>query len=599
MRIFPPRSYRTRCVILLVALGVVPCVSADPATIRLESIKQAVRELVRSQMQEHKVPGLSLVLVDTRRVLWAEGFGYADRERKIHASPDTVYVAGNLTQALTAALAMQMAERGEIELDGALRRQLAEFSIRSRFSRSRPITPRNLLSHHSGLPAMHFRNMWSPNPEPLASFVSRLRHEYVAAPPGLVRVPSFPGYDVLGRLIEVKCGTSFARCMEKRLLTPLAMSRTTFDHKPDDHDRRARHYWSKKPVAFTDVRDLPAAGALSTVLDLGRFARMILDHGRFAGHALLKPSSVAEMLRAQNHQVPLDLDHRAGLPWHLTGVHFAGARTVAWLDNESPFARGRILLVPDQQLAVVLLTNSSGSSDAVRKISERLVQLVIEGRAPVVPAERDAENRFAAGFVVPRSEKVVGTYATQLGRIAVEARPDGYRARLMGKTLDLAPQPDGMLAPQYRLLGLIPIPLDVLKETRLSTASVSGHQLAIARYRGRTYRLGERVAPVQLGPEWRQRLGEYQVQERDELLKLVDLRNISLRYENGILSFYYRVPGWLGLVADVPVKPVSDSELIVEGTGWLMGDTIVFENRNGSEIVRYSGYEFRRIVPKK
>jgi len=591
-------ALKLSCVALtasLIALATEPVAASGHDTNPPEALKSAVRQLVHAEMDEHNVPALSLALVDAERLLWAEGFGFADRKHRRQATPETLYVAGNLTQALTAALTLQLAEQGEIELDAPLRRQLPEFSIRSRFTRAVAITPRHLLSHHAGLPAMHFRDMWSPNPEPFQALVMRLKDEYVAFPPAYVYVPSFPGYDVLGRLVESKCAASFVRCMEKRLLAPLGMKHTTFNHAGADRRLLARHYWSKEPVSFTSVRDIPAAGLVSNVLELGAFAQMLLNEGRHEGRHLLRPASIAEMLHAQNTQVPLDLDNHIGLPWHLSGVHFPQARTVAWLDNESPFARGRILLVPEHKLAVIILTNSSNSSDAVRKVSERLMQLVLDNRKlpDVAPPERRTE--LARSPAPLRTEEVIGHYATNFGQVSVRAKPSGYRALLLGKTLELNEQPDGMLAPQYRLLGIIPIPLDVLKETHLSTARISGHLFAIARYRERTYRLGTRIHPVTLTPAWRKRLGEYEVIERDELLKLVKLRSMTLNYSDGLLYFRYRVPGWLGLVANVPVRPVSSAELVIEGTGWLMGETVHVVPHGGQELLRYSGYEFKRI----
>jgi len=50
----------------------------------------------------------------------------------------------------------------------------------------------------------------------------------------------------------------------------------------------------------------------------------------------------------------------------------------------------------------------------------------------------------------------------------------------------------------------------------------------------------------------------------------VKLGNVNLVYNDGLLYFRYRVPGWLGLAANIAVRPVSDTELVTSGTGWLM-----------------------------
>lgn len=560
----------------------------------LASIRMAMSALIRKEMQAHDVIGLSIALVDDQKIAWSEGFGYADRIHRIPAGADTLYVAGGLSQLFTATAVLQLAEQGAIGLDRPVRDALPEFSIRSRFRNAPPITPRNLLSQHAGLPAMHFKGMLAANPEPLARFVAGLKDEYAAFPPNEVFSPSFPGYDVLGHLVEEKCARAFADCLQARVLAPLGMTHSTFDAARADRAHLAVNYWNKKPVAMLKLRDVPAAGLVSSVTDLGHFVQMLFDGGRFDGKPVLKPQSIAEMLRAQNTNVPLDLDTRVGLAWRLSGVRFPQARQVAWLNNDSPYARGRILILPEQKLGVIVLTNCSGSSEVAERVSERLLQLVLQQRKLPNLA---APHRTALTAITsrPTSEQVRGNYATTLGLITVRGDRARYHAEMFGKTLNLNPQPEGLYAPEYRFLGLIPIPISVLKEVRLTTADIGGHQVVVAYYRDQAHRIGEKIGPVRLSDAWLRRLGTYQAADRDPLLDLVKLGNVALAYTDGALYLRYRVPGWLGLVANIPVRPVSDTELVIDGTGWLMGETIQAVQRDGRDYLRYSGYDFRRV----
>ena len=577
------------CALLLPAGGQ----AAEPDT-GLASIRAAMSELIRKEMRAHDVIGLSIALVDDQKIAWSAGFGYADREHEIPARADTLYPVGGLSQLFTATAVLQLNEQGAIGLDRPVRDDLPEFSIRSRFRNAAPITPRNLLSQHAGLPAMHFKNMLAANPEPLARFVASLKDEYTAFPPNEVYSPSFLGYDVLGRLIEEKCAKPFADCMQARVLNPLDMEHSTFDMSRADRALTAVSYWNKKPVTALKVRDVPAAGLVSSATDLSHFVQMLFAGGRFDGKPLLKPQSIAEMLRVQNAQVPLDLDTRVGLGWRLSGVRFPQARQVAWLNNDSPYARGRLLILPEQKLGVIVLTNCSGSSEVAERISERLLQLVLQERKlPNVVAPR--HTALTAAAPRPTNEQVRGNYATNLGLISVSGDRERYRAEMFGKTLNLNPQPEGLYAPEYRFLGLIPIPISVLKEVRLTTANIANHQVVIAYYRDHAHRIGEKIDPVRLSDVWLRRLGTYQVADRDPLLNLVKLGNVALAYTDGLLYFRYRVPGWLGLVANIPVRPVSDTELVIDGTGWLMGETIQVVRRDGRDDLRYSGYEFRRV----
>lgn len=128
--------------------------------------KSYLRWLIPREMSRAEVPGLSIALVDDQRVVWSQGFGYADAERRIPATDQTLYGIGSVTKLFTAAAVMQLAEQGRIDLDVPLTRYLPEFSMRARFADAAPITPRNLLTHHSGLPGDYLKGMWTLHPAP-------------------------------------------------------------------------------------------------------------------------------------------------------------------------------------------------------------------------------------------------------------------------------------------------------------------------------------------------------------------------------------------------------------------------------------------------
>lgn len=581
---------------VLAFLCAAPSLAAEPALTaeQLAPIRQALSELIESEMKAKKIAGLSLALVENQKIVWATGFGFADKSLQRPARAETLYSVGALSTLLTASAVLQYVDQGALDLDQPLKKYLADFSIRSRFSNAPPITPRHLLSHHSGLPAMYFKDMWAEKSEPLAAFVGRLKDEYVAYPPGHVFSPSFPGYDVLGRVIETQCKKAFALCLQERVLAPLGMKQSTFDFTRADRGLLARHYWKEKPIALQTLRDTPAAGLISNVNELARFMQMLFANGKFEGQQILKAQSVQEMLHAQNSAVALDLDTRVGLGWRLSGVRLPATRSVAWLSNESPFSRGRMVLVPEHKLGVVVLSNNSNSTELVEKASERLLELLLQTRKPIAPGE--TRRTALAPAPVHKREDIIGPYATSLGLISVTTQKGGYRAHMLGKTLSLTRNAEGLFAPEYRFLGLIPIPISVLKEARLTTLKIDKRHLAVAYYRNQTHRLGERIEPVPLTDVWRKRLGEYQAVERDLLLELVKFGQIGLMHNDGLLVMRYRVPGWLGMVATIPVRPVSDTELVIEGTGWLMGETIQVVQRGGQERLRYSGYELRQLA---
>ena len=86
-------------------------------------------------MKNADVTGLSIALVDDQRVVWAQGFGYADKAANIKATADTTYHLGSIAKVFTATAAMQLAEQGKLDIDQPIQKYLPEFSIKSRYRR--------------------------------------------------------------------------------------------------------------------------------------------------------------------------------------------------------------------------------------------------------------------------------------------------------------------------------------------------------------------------------------------------------------------------------------------------------------------------------
>ena len=83
--------------------------------------REYISWLIKREMKKNDVTGLSIALVDDRRIIWAEGFGWADEANAVPATPDTVYRVGSVSKLFTATAAMQLAEQGRFDIDKPLR----------------------------------------------------------------------------------------------------------------------------------------------------------------------------------------------------------------------------------------------------------------------------------------------------------------------------------------------------------------------------------------------------------------------------------------------------------------------------------------------
>src|SRR5215213_5584111 len=92
-----------------------------------------------------KIPGMSAVIVKDQKVLWAKGFGFADFESRIPATPDTLFSIASLTKTFAATLVMQLVEQGKLDLGEPMSHYSTDFKNDS-------VKVKHLLSHTSDGP---------------------------------------------------------------------------------------------------------------------------------------------------------------------------------------------------------------------------------------------------------------------------------------------------------------------------------------------------------------------------------------------------------------------------------------------------------------
>jgi CubicO group peptidase (beta-lactamase class C family) len=557
--------------------------------------KEYISWLIKREMNKNDVTGLSIALVDDQRVVWAEGFGFADEANKAPATPETIYRAGSISKLFTATAAMQLVEQGKIDIDKPLQTYLPEFSAKSRFPDAGPITPRNIMTHHSGLPSELLKGMWTKHPEPFENVVNLIREEYAAYPPNYVFSYSNVGVTLLGHALEKVAGRDFALHMEASLLRPLEMRHSSFSQAPDRSPLGTKAYRNGEEAEELPLSDIPAGGLNTTVLDLSRFMQMVFTGGRAGDRQIIKPETLVEMLRPQNADVPLDLNFRVGLAWMLSGlggIDIRNAGPVAHHSGGTLYHRSQLIVLPEQKLGVVVLANTDTAAQVVSKVATEALKLALEAKSGIKQPEK-AKNAASEGSLSEEALKAYeGRYAAMTGVVSVSKKSDYLRAEIMGKSFHLVARPDGLLALRYKLLGLIPISLGELDDMGIGRATVSGREVVKANMNGQELLIGERITPVPIPVSWLKLVGEYEIVNAGDDAVLVD--NVRVRHDNGLFLVEYTVPLFSNETMSMAIVPLSESEAIICGLGRGMGETIRIVKAGGEEMFRYSGYIFKR-----
>lgn len=216
------RSAPLACLLaLLAALSLAPSASAQATAERIEN-------LVRTYHDYGLFNGAVLVAEDGEPIYEA-GFGDAVMEWDVPNTPDTKFRIGSVTKQFTAALVLQQVEEGTIDLDGTIRDYLPEYPA----GQGDAVTIHHLLSHTSGIPSYTgFPDMEAFKRDPFEpdSFITRFQDLELEFEPGSEWRYSNSGYYLLGVILERVTGTPYDELLRERLLAPLGLDDTGYDH---------------------------------------------------------------------------------------------------------------------------------------------------------------------------------------------------------------------------------------------------------------------------------------------------------------------------------------------------------------------------------
>ena len=282
-----------------------------------------VLERIRTDL---KIPGFSAAITKNRKIVWVKGFGNANREKSIEATPETVYHLASLTKPFAATIIMQLIEENKLSLDTPI----SDFGID--LESQGIIRVRHLLSHTSeGAPGSHYN--YNGN-----------RFAY------------------LGAVISGASGKSFCELLNEKIILTLNLNLTgPYPLSPDNCisnnqilNKLAQGYTSngQNKLSYKTYFGT-AAGMVSNVLDMSAFS-IALDN-----NILLTAESKELMFTPTISNSGEELPY--GLGWFVDNDESV---TIIWHYGYWDAASSLIMKIPERELSFVILANTDRLSSA-------------------------------------------------------------------------------------------------------------------------------------------------------------------------------------------------------------------------------------------
>jgi CubicO group peptidase (beta-lactamase class C family) len=376
--LFSRRSFSRRSFVILI-IGIVLLAASN---VIAQSAPPDLDDYVASSMKTFDVPGMAVAIVKDGKVLVAKGYGVRKMGEATPVDEHTMFGIGSNTKAFTTAALAGLVDEGKLSWDDPVYQRLPGFVMYDPYV-SHEMTIRDLLTHRSGMGLGEGDLLfWPPTTYTRDEIIYKLRF---MKPQSSFR--SHYAYDNLlymtaGQIIPAVTGSSWDDYIRQHIFAPLGMKNSnTSDAQFKDGDDYAYPHEKlegKLQVIHFEVLDNagPAGAINSCAEDMAKWVQLQLNRGKFVDREgrLFSEQQSKEMWTPQtilptpNPQGPLAglkanfADY--GLGWALRDYH--GRKLVGHTGGVAGFV-SRVMLVPDENLGVVILTNAEegGAFDAI------------------------------------------------------------------------------------------------------------------------------------------------------------------------------------------------------------------------------------------
>jgi CubicO group peptidase (beta-lactamase class C family) len=319
-----------------------------------------IEAAVSKFMASTHVPGVSVAVIENGEYEWAQGFGFADLENNAPASEHTLYRLASISKSLTAVGAMQLFERGQLDLDAPVQKYCPAFPVKQA-----PITTREVMGHLGGI--RHYKagenqeDLEGSNTEhfdnPIQAGLDFFENDPLVADPGTHFHYSTQGYTLVGCVMEGASGAKYLDFMRQNVLVPAGMEHTQADDRFAIIPYRTRFYWATKAGAVenADFLDssykIPGGGWLSSAEDMARFEVAVLND------KLIKRSTRDLMWTPLKPSDGSKDSYGLGWGWHNED---GSASAAVGHSGGQQGTSTAFFIAPTQRTGVVVLTNMEG-----------------------------------------------------------------------------------------------------------------------------------------------------------------------------------------------------------------------------------------------
>ena len=323
---------------------------------------------VTKAAKDWKVPGMAIAVVHGDSLVFAKGYGVQTLGKPAAANEHTRFAIGSTTKAMTSAALAMLVDEGKLKWDDHVSEYLPDLQLYEPYA-SHELTVRDLLTHRSGLPGIDLLWAVRENQYSMPEMVHKLR--YVKPSESFRSTWQYNNvmYAIGGLLVEKISGMPWETFIRTRIFTPLGMSESIplVSMLAGQPNVSTPHALDGDSVVIVPVRTTdaiaPAGSVWSSVSDMSKWMRFILDSGRVGDKRLIAPATfkelIAPQIRAPMDEYPaLELARPNFFSYALGWFVQDYKGQTVWMHTGSIDGQCAIIgLIPDKKIGVYVLEN--------------------------------------------------------------------------------------------------------------------------------------------------------------------------------------------------------------------------------------------------
>jgi CubicO group peptidase (beta-lactamase class C family) len=379
-------------------------------------------DLVRQAIEDFNVPGLGIAVVAGGKVVYAEGFGFRDVENDLPMTPDSLFAIGSTTKAMTVTALGMLVDEGKLDWDTPLRLYLPGFRLSDPLTTER-ITPRDLVTHRSGLPR-HDMIWYNNDQSTRAEIVAQLA--YLELTEDLRAKFQYNNlmFMTAGYLAGQLSGTTWEEVVRERLFEPLGMQRSNFS--VDDSRKDADHALPYRENDEGEIERMPfrkneligpAGSVNSSANEMARWLLFNLRGGKVDDDQLINAATLADI--HSPHMTSGATSNRPDISVWTVGMGWAiqtyrGHRRISYGGRIGGFVTS-VMFFPDADLGLVVFNNCrSGLPQLVaRHAADRILSLEeVDWIGEALEERRKAKAESEQAGEKKEATRVAGTAAS-------------------------------------------------------------------------------------------------------------------------------------------------------------------------------------------